>query len=256
MVTFLEARTSERSVPHSRPHDPRGRLGVVLGWGLALAVATGVLLVGLELGALTATAAVYALGAGFALWLMKTPFPFPTLGWGNLITVGRMGLMAGLVAAALSPADPWLVVAVAILALVLDGFDGWFARRQNRVSLFGARLDMEVDAALTVVLALTALAAGSVGPLVLVLAIPRYVFVAAAAVLPWLRAELPESQARKVMLVVQVTALITLQVPGLLWGLAPVVVALVGAGLLWSFGRDIVGLWRNRHHLSLASDVT
>ena len=247
MVAFVGTQVAKQGLAHSRPHSPRGRLGVTLALGVLVALGSALLLVGLQLGPLALALGVYSLGGGLALWWIKTTFPFPTLGWGNLITVGRMALMTGLVAAVVSPAHPWMVVAVAILALVLDGFDGWFARRQDRVSYFGARLDMEVDAALTVVLALTAMAAGSVGPIVLVLALPRYVFVAAAAVLPWLRAELPESQARKVILVVQVTALITLQVPGFWWGWAAAVVSLVGAVLLWSFGRDIVWLWRNRH---------
>jgi phosphatidylglycerophosphate synthase len=248
VVAVIQGEARDRSVPLSRPRHPRSRLAVALAIGLLLALSLAAVLVGIRLDALAATLAAYTLGSGFALGLLKPAFPHPTLGWANLVTVGRMALLAGLVSAAIGSVNPWVVVGVASLILTLDGVDGYLARRHNRVSHFGARLDMEVDAALAVVLALIALATSSVGALVVLLAAPRYLFVAAAAVGPWLRATLPESRARKVMMVVQVVTLIALQVPGFFGTLTAFVVAAVAGGLLWSFGRDIIWLWHNRPH--------
>jgi hypothetical protein len=51
-----------------------------------------------------------------------------------------------------------LVAAVAILALTLDGVDGWLARLRGTQSRFGARFDMETDALLVLVLSVPRLA--------------------------------------------------------------------------------------------------
>ncbi len=219
-------------------------LWLVLGSVLALSFA--VLVAGVNPVRLTVVGIAYLLAASFTLWLFRRGFPHPTLGAGNLVTLARMALIVSLVAAASGGARPWLVVAVASVALALDGVDGWLARRNDRVSSFGETLDMEVDSAFTVILAASALVAGTIGPVVLLLALPRYLFVGASWVWPWLKGSLPESLARKVICVVQVIALIALQVPGLLGVLTTPLVLVVGGALLWSFGRDVVWLWRHR----------
>src|SRR5262245_48079916 len=78
------------------------------------------------------------------------------LGPADRVTLLRAGLVAG---AAAFVADPFVqpvqvsaLVLLAVVALVLDGVDGWIARRTGTVSEFGARFDMEVDAFLILVL--------------------------------------------------------------------------------------------------------
>ena len=71
------------------------------------------------------------------------------------------------------------LVGLAVVALVLDGVDGWVARRTGTVSALGARFDMEVDAFL--ILVLSVYVAGSVGPWVLAIGAARYAFWAAGA---------------------------------------------------------------------------
>jgi phosphatidylglycerophosphate synthase len=130
--------------------------------------------------------------------------------------------------------------------LVLDGVDGRLARSEGRVSDFGARLDMEIDSILAVVLALNVWAAGMTGAWVLLLALPRYLFIAAAWFLPWLNKPLPPSLARRVICVVQVACLIGLNAPIFPWWMVVLISASVAGSLSWSFGRDILWLWRNR----------
>lgn len=230
----------------SRAHRPMAQLIVALFVGLVAAVAVGAVLVGGDLVALGATAVGYLAGAIFALGLMRRGYPHSGLGLGNLATLARMALVAGLLAPIVGMATLWVFVAVAILALVLDGVDGWLARREGRVSDFGARLDTEVDSALAIILALNVWALGVTGPLILLIGLPRYVFVAVAQLLPWLNRPLPESYSRKVVCVVQLVALVVLSaqvLPELL--VVPVVLA-VAAALAWSFGRDILWLWKSR----------
>jgi phosphatidylglycerophosphate synthase len=197
--------------------------------------------------ALLASTIVYAFGVAAAARLMRHTYPHDRLGLCNVVTMSRMVLMAALVAPlASAKGDPWLVFPLALVAFSLDGIDGWLARRERLVSEFGARFDMEVDSALALVLALLALASGNAGPLVLMLGLPRYIFVAASVVLPWLDRPLPDRYSRKVFSVVQLATLIMLQLPTLPDRPMHLLVALATAGLVWSFGRDIAWLWRKR----------
>lgn len=219
-------------------------LALLVGFGVALGFAT--LLVGADLMALGLTAGGYLSGTIFALSLMRRGYPHEVLGRGNLVTLARMALVASLLAPVAVLAMPWTVVAVATLALVLDGFDGWLARQEGLVSDFGARLDTEVDSALGLILALNVWALGVTGPLVLLIGLPRYVFVAAAVFLPWLNQPLPDSYSRKVVCVVQLVSLVVLSAQILpSWLVVPVVLG-VAAALAWSFGRDIIWLWKSR----------
>jgi phosphatidylglycerophosphate synthase len=94
-----------------------------------------------------------------------------------------------------------VLVGLASVALVLDGVDGWVARRTGTSSAFGARFDMEVDAFLILVLSLYV--ARSAGWWVLLIGAARYGFVAAGSVLPWLRGAAPPRPWCKVVAVVQ-----------------------------------------------------
>lgn len=178
---------------------------------------------------------------------MRRSYPHRRIGGCNAVTLLRLALTCALLAPLSGAAGAgWPVALVGITALALDGLDGWLARRSGLVSGFGARLDMEVDAALALVLALHAWRGTALGPEVLLLGALRYAFVAAGWVLPWLRAALPQRLRRKAICVLQLAALIALQTPlptqvqaGLLAGIA---VAALGA----SFALDIHWLWRHR----------
>ena len=221
----------------------------LMGWlaaSAALVVGAAVLVAGWRLWPVLVALGSFAVAGVATVWLVRRHHPHPRLGTANVITVVRMALAASLIAAVVAPVQVWAVLVVSIVALVLDGFDGWFARKENLASRFGARLDVEVDSALTVVLALAAVNAQTAGLLVLALCLPRYFFVAASWFAPWLTRSLPERLDRKVICVVQVGTLIGLQLPPLaaLFGVALTVV--VSAALLWSFGRDVYWLWQTR----------
>ena len=226
---------------------PVGRLALLAVVGAALVCGVIIGLTGVSPSAMAFGLGGYGFGVGLALMLIRQGFPHQTLGLCNVITLTRLGLTAALLAPLVHPvASPWGVFVVAALALCLDGADGWLARREGRVSDFGARFDMEVDSALALILALNAWAAGMAGVLVLAIGLPRYVFVCAALVWPWLNRALPDRLSRKAVCVLQIGALIALQLPLLPPGVALSLVGVVAVALIWSFGRDVVWLWRHR----------
>ncbi|MFH9413165.1 CDP-alcohol phosphatidyltransferase family protein [Streptomyces rochei] len=170
----------------------------------------------------------------------------PSFGPANRVTLGRTVLVGGvtaLVADSFSEAPPVsLLVGLTAVALLLDGVDGKVARRTGTCSPLGARFDMEVDAFL--ILVLSVYVATDLGPWVLLIGGMRYVFVAAARVWPWLTAPLPPSTARKTVAALQ-GVLLLVAGAHLLPRPANAGVVVLALGLLvWSFGRDVVWLWR------------
>lgn len=167
-----------------------------------------------------------------------------TFGWANGATATRstlVGLVTALVAASfVSPVSVPLLVVLASVALLLDGVDGWLARRTHGESELGARFDMEVDAFLLLVLGVYV--APVLGWWVLTIGLLRYAFVVAGWFVPWMGATLPPRYWRKVTTAVAGVTL-TIAASGLLpaWGSAAVV--LIGLALLVeSFGRDVLWL--------------
>jgi phosphatidylglycerophosphate synthase len=152
--------------------------------------------------------------------------------------------VTALVAGASGGAAVAVMMALAAVALLLDGVDGQVARRTGTSSVLGARFDMETDAFL--ILVLSVYVARSAGWWVLAIGGLRYAFVAAAWLLPWLRADLPPRFGRKV---VAATQGIVLAVAASGVVAEPLAVASVGAALallVWSFGRDVRWLWHAR----------
>jgi phosphatidylglycerophosphate synthase len=187
---------------------------------------------------------------GLVVALMRLHYPHRRAGLCNAVTHMRLALVAPLAAAAAAPqaaAEPaiaWMLFGVALICLVLDGADGWLARREGLSSSFGARFDVEVDAALALTLALLAWRTGAAGPWVLALGLPRYAFVLAQIPAPWLRAPLPERRARKTVCVMQIGALIALLCPAAPDTGAAAFAVLAAGAVLLSFTVDIVWLAR------------
>jgi phosphatidylglycerophosphate synthase len=225
---------------------PTVRTGPLLGLATQVAV----------LGALTLT-----IGLSSAAWAAGLAFGLVTwgvlrdveLGPADRVTLARATLVGGVLALTIDaltidaltrPVPAAGVVPLAAVALSLDAVDGWVARRTGTSSALGARFDMEVDAFL--ILVLSVLVARPVGAWVVVIGLMRYVFVAAGAVLPWLRAPIPLRYWAKVVAAVQGIALVV-AASGVLphrWTVVVMAAALVL--LVESFGRSAGWLWRHR----------
>ncbi len=227
---------------------PRHALTAWLWPALVPLAAAGLLLsLGAGWAAMVAGLALYALtSVGLAYQRRRHAAPF---GWASQVTLARSGLVALLAGALFEPALyrelGWWLAGLALAALILDGVDGWLARRLNESSDFGARFDMEVDAALILVLCLGLMAGGKAGAWVLAIGVMRYAFVGAALAWPWLSAPLPPSFRRKLVCVWQVAALLICLAPVVGPALATPILASALALLAWSFWIDVA--WLKRH---------
>jgi phosphatidylglycerophosphate synthase len=173
--------------------------------------------------------------------------PFPRFGAANFVTMLRVSLVAGvagLIGEPPSPPAAWLAVGVVVLVAVFDGVDGWLARRSGEISAFGARFDMEVDAALILIISVLVWQHGKAGAWVITCGLMRYGFVAAGWVLPWMAGPLRTTRRGQTVAVGQFIGLGAALLPIVPVPLSDIVAALALATLLWSFALDIVGLKR------------
>lgn len=179
------------------------------------------------------------------------------LGAANLVTLARVigtcwviGLTLQAWLGELGGAGLPVMILIGGCCLILDGVDGAVARRRGEASAFGARFDMETDAALLMSLSLAVPLLGVAGWWVLAIGLMRYGYVAASWIGPpglrsALRRPLPYRYSRKVIAVIQGIALLVALTaratgPAAVASVLPtLVLAIALATLCWSFGRDI-----------------
>jgi phosphatidylglycerophosphate synthase len=176
------------------------------------------------------------------------PRPFGAANW---VTAARALYAACLLGYALTAfwrdAAPgaslrWFWVIGALGALALDGVDGRLARQFGQESAFGARFDMETDAATLLGLSLLVWLCGQAGPWVLASGLVRYIFVLAGWARPGLAAPLPPRKRRQAACVVQVAVLILAAAPPISPMVAAPLCLVALAGLSYSFAVDIAWL--------------
>ncbi|EHJ93273.1 CDP-alcohol phosphatidyltransferase family protein [Vreelandella boliviensis] len=174
-------------------------------------------------------------------------WPFGSLGWANRVTLARavlVALVAGALAANVFVGAIWQWLAIAVIALLLDGVDGWIARRTKSHSRFGARFDMELDALLILLLCAGLLRLESLGLWVLMIGGMRYCFIAASWQFPWLSQPLFDSFRRKAVCVWQVVALLLALTPLTSHFMANLLAISALISLTYSFGFDVWWLYR------------
>jgi phosphatidylglycerophosphate synthase len=176
--------------------------------------------------------------------------PFPRFGAANFVTMLRVSLVAGvagLIGEPPSPGIAWLAIGGVVVVAVLDGVDGWLARRNGGTSAFGARFDMETDAALILFLAMLVWLHGKAGAWVIVCGLMRYGFVATGFVLPWMAGPLRSTMRGKSVAVGQLIGLGTALLPVVEVPISTTIAAVTLATLAWSFAVDIAWLKRQAH---------
>jgi phosphatidylglycerophosphate synthase len=166
----------------------------------------------------------------------------------DLVTLAR-ALLACAVAAMVADAlrgstSLGVLVALTVVALLLDAVDGQVARRTGTASPFGGRFDGEADAFL--ILVLSSYVASLLGWWVLVLGLARYAFGFAGLLVPWVRGALPFRHWRKVVTAVVGIALTVAAADVVPRSASSAVVMAALALLVESFGRDVAWLWRHR----------
>lgn len=220
-----------------------------------IGVAAGLLLLAVLAGTVGVGAPGWAVGVAYLAGLTGLLVNAVTrsgrdrLGPADAVTLGRavlVGALAALVADSVT--DPAatpvpVLVALASVALAMDAVDGRVARRTGTVTAVGARFDMEVDAALVLVLALYDVRL--LGAWVLLIGLARYLLLGAGWVWPWLTGPTPPRFWNKVVAAVQGIVL-TVTMADLLP--RPVAAALTAGALALlaeSFGRQV--WWLVRH---------
>jgi phosphatidylglycerophosphate synthase len=186
---------------------------------------------------------------GLSIGFLQQHHPFARFGAANQITTLRailVALVAGLVGEPRLAAVAVAAVGASAAVTLLDGVDGWLARRDHIASRFGARFDMEVDALLILALSVLAWRHDKAGAWVVLSGVLRYAFVAAGAVAPWLREALPPSRRRQTICVIQIAALTVVMLPAVQRPLSTLVAAGALVALAASFLIDTAWLWRRQ----------
>jgi len=197
----------------------------------------------------TRATAAFAVLAVVVLVTIRARHPFRKFGAANVITTTRAGFVALVVGLVFETATAQTALTASVLglaAVALDALDGRLARRHGCASEFGARFDMEVDAALILALSVLAWRHDRAGSWVLLSGLYRYAFVALGWAFTWLARPLPPSRRRQTVCVLQILALLAglpMAVPADVarFGLAAALVLLT-----WSFALDVHWLWRTR----------
>ncbi len=187
-------------------------------------------------------ATIMVVAAGFR----RARHPFARFGLANQITALRALLVALVAAAIAEPEKPSVAagaVALSLIATLLDGVDGWLARRTGTASGFGARFDMEVDALLILALAALVWRHEKAGAWVLLSGLLRYLFVIAGWTMPWLGEPLPASRRRQTICVVQIGGLMLALTPAIPPPASTLLAGIALAALCYSFLVDTLWLW-------------
>ncbi|MBB3950032.1 CDP-alcohol phosphatidyltransferase family protein [Aureimonas jatrophae] len=190
---------------------------------------------------------------GFLVLRFLDAHPHSRFGPANVVTVLRGG-MAALIGAFVwesehldgSGGEPllWGLAAATVIALSLDGLDGWLARRTGLASSFGERFDMETDAYLILVLCALAYASEKAGAFVMLIGLMRYGFCLWAAADARLRRPLGPSLRRKTVCVLQIALLCLVLLPAVSPDISNALAAVALAMLAWSFAVDVAALLR------------
>jgi phosphatidylglycerophosphate synthase len=232
----------------SVPAVQRGTTGVLLG-GAAV------------LGALAATVGLGVLGwitglaCGAVMAVVRSRIE--RLGPADRVTLVRALLVGGVAALTADsfqrPAPVALLVTITTVALVLDCVDGQVARRTGTVSDLGARLDMEVDAFL--ILVLSVYVSPSVGAWIIAAGAARYLLLVAGQILPWLREPTPPRYWGKVVAATMAVTL-TVAASGVLSRTLTTALLLVALAMLAeSFGRQVWWLCRYTRSVDRAPEA-
>lgn len=231
-------------------------LTTLIGFGLICVVALiSQQFFGLSTGFVIQTVSTFTVIGILLFFGLSRHLPQRRFGAANSVTLLRAGLialLAGLIGYTQGDlAKSWIPSFVALIALLLDGLDGWLARRENSASPFGARFDMEIDALFILVLGILVFQTGKVHAWVLLLGAMRYVFASTGFILPWLRKPLPAKKWRQTVCVIQASVLIACLAPSVDSGFASGLTVIALVLLSISFTTDTLWLRRQYKHQEL-----
>jgi phosphatidylglycerophosphate synthase len=161
-----------------------------------------------------------------------------------MIRVMLVTLIVSFVGEAATPRVAATATALAVLMIVLDGVDGWLARRSRMASAFGARFDVETDALLVMAMCILVWQHGKAGAWVLAGGMMRYLFVMSGWWLPWMARPLRPTRRAKTVSVFNMVGGSVALAPIVPHPLSALTMAVTLIALSWSFAVDVRRLWR------------
>jgi phosphatidylglycerophosphate synthase len=235
------------------PPDEPLRAGVLRASALALLVVAGIAMTvrpWLQLGPLYPgkAAGVFAAWMAIAFGYIGSYHPHAQFGPANHVTMIRvmiMALIASLIGEPVSGEGAAAASVATAVMTVLDGVDGWLARRSRLTSAFGARFDMETDAALVMAMSVLIWQYGKAGIWALLGGLLRYLFVLAGWWLPWMTRPLTPTRRARIITVAHFVGLSVALAPFVSARLSQIVLGSTTAALVWSFSVDVRRLWRS-----------
>ncbi|HEV8316861.1 MAG TPA: CDP-alcohol phosphatidyltransferase family protein [Vicinamibacterales bacterium] len=203
----------------------------------------------LQLGVLYAAKAAVVFGTTMmiAFGFVGDHHPFLRFGPANHVTMIRamlVALIAGLIGEPTTPRVAGAASGAAVIMTVLDGVDGFLARRSRMASIFGARFDMETDAVFVMAMSILVWQHTKTGPWILLGGMMRYAFILAGSWLPWMARPLRPTRRARVISACHMAGLSVALAPVVPPPLSAIVVASTLAALTWSFAADVRRLWR------------
>lgn len=156
----------------------------------------------------------------YQLWLLRSSLEenhrlgetalFPGLGWGNIFSLTRGVLFAGLTGFVFLPKPPgalaWAPALLYTVGALIDFLDGYAARLANQVTQLGEKLDMSLDGWGMLVASILAVRYGQVPTWYLLVGAARYLFLAGLWLrqrLGWTVSDLPPRVARRMFAGIQ-----------------------------------------------------
>jgi len=174
-------------------------------------------------------------GVAFTRWT-----PSGTFGGANLLTSLRLAAIASL--SMLPPDATTLAFGIGLAVLISDGLDGWLARRYGWASEFGEFFDKETDTLFVVLLCTMLALRGDVSLWMVAVGALRYPFVITLFAAQPDASKEPRSNAARYIYVGFVLGLLAMFVLDPAWA-QPLLWCAV-AGVLWSFGRSFLWVFR------------
>ena len=140
-----------------------------------------------------------------------------------------------------------IFIFLAFIALILDGADGFIARKYKESNSFGIAFDQEADNLMLLILSLSIYLNKNINIIIFLIPIYRYIFILFMYRFLWLKRELPKSFLRKFICIFTSILLIISHISYLDEYIVINIVFFALFIITFSFAKDIIWLYRKKN---------
>lgn len=178
--------------------------------------------------------------SSFSIFLVKYTQQSKAFGYANWVTSLRLVLLL-LLGFFIFQIPAWVSLALGIVVLILDGLDGYLARKFDDTTDFGAYLDMETDTFFVCLFCTYYYLNEQLGGWVLAVGYMRYIYVGLILLFKLQGRKEKSTRFAKTIAVILFSALLMpLVLPSFLYQPAMIIATVL---VLYSFGLSFIGLW-------------